>query len=151
VNYFKLDHRIMPPHPGEQLRHHDRAQGRGDGESDLPAGMGLVSADLIAGPLDVAQDALGAFKQLLTAFGQPYPPVCAGKQRDVELVLEALDMPGQSRLGDVKMGRGTGDAAELGDADEVVQATQFHLSAISLAQTPAVNRNYSTGCHAAVA
>src|SRR6266850_4050262 len=113
--------------------------------------MRLLGSDLVTGSLDVAQDALGALKQLLTAFGQPYPPVCAGKQSDVELVLKALDMPGESRLGDVKMRRGTGDAAELGDADEIVQAAQFHCSAISLAQTPAVNRNYWTDCHAAMA
>ena len=52
---------------------------------------------------------------------------------DVELVLEPLDMPGQSRLGDVKMRRGTGDAAEFGNADEIVKAAQFHGIAISRA------------------
>src|SRR5438132_738249 len=98
--------------------------------------MGLVSPDLVTGTLDIAQDALRALEQLLAAFGQPYTPVCAGEQSDVKLVFETLDMSGESRLGDVKMSRGTGDAAELGDADKVVEAAQFHRVTISLARAP---------------
>ena len=93
--------------------------------------MRLVRPDLVTRALDVAQDALRALEQLLPALGQPHAAVGAREQRDVELVLEPLDMPGQSRLGDVKMRRGAGDAAELGDADEIVKAAQFHRVAIS--------------------
>ena len=77
----------------------------------------------------------------LAALGQPHTAVGAREQRDGELVLEPLHMPGQSRLGDVKMSRGAGDAAELGDADEIVKATQLHGIAISRAPAPDVNRN----------
>jgi hypothetical protein len=61
VNDLKLDHRVVPPHPREQFRHDDRAQCRRDAEDDLTAGMCGMSADLVARPFDIAQDALGAF------------------------------------------------------------------------------------------
>ena len=47
-------------------------------------------------------------------------------------------MPGQRRLSNLKMRRGPGYAAELGDADEVVKAAQFH-AAISLLPCAEVN------------
>jgi hypothetical protein len=128
---LQLDHRIVPAHPGKQLRHQDRAQGRRDGEDDLAAGMRLVGPDFVAGPLQVAQDALRALEQLLPAFSEPHAAVSASEQSDLKLVFEPLDMPGQRRLGDVEMGCGTRDAAEFGDADEIVKAAQFHLVAIS--------------------
>ena len=123
---LELDQRIVAAHPGKQLGHHDRAQGGGDAEDDLAAGMRLVRPDLVAGALDVAQDALGAVEQLLPGLGQPHAAVGAGEQGGVELVLEPLDVPGQCRLRNLQMRRGAGDAAELGDADEIVEAAQFH-------------------------
>src|SRR5271166_2405368 len=98
--------------------------------------MRLVSSDLVAGPLDIAQDALRALEQPLTAFGQPHAAVGAGEQGDVELVLEPLDMPGESRLG---------------DADKIVKAAQFHRAAISLALAAEVNRNSRAVSHAEAA
>jgi hypothetical protein len=100
-----------------------------------------VSPDLVTRPLDVAQDALRALKQPLPALGQPHTAIGTREQRDVELVLKPLDMPSQSRLGDVKVSRGAGDAAELGNPDEIVKAAQFHGIAISRAPAPDVNRN----------
>ena len=88
--------------------------------------MRLVGADLVAGPLDVAQDALRAFEQFVAGLGQPHAAVCADEQRRVELVLEPLHVPGQRGLGDLQMRRGAGDAAELGDADKVLKAAQLH-------------------------
>jgi hypothetical protein len=92
--------------------------------------MRLVRPDLVTGSLDVAQYALGTLQQFLTAFGQPHAAVGAGKQRDVEFLLKALNMPGESRLRDMKMSRGAGNAAEFGDADKIVKAAQFHRAAI---------------------
>ena len=92
----------------------------------LPDGMRVLGADLVAGALDVAQDTGRAVEQLLPGLGQPHAAIGAGEQRDGELVLEALDMAGQRRLGDVKMRRGAGDAAQFGDADEIMQAAQLH-------------------------
>ena len=99
MNHLQFDHRIVAAHPGEQLRHHHRAQGRGHAEDDLAAGMRLVRADLVAGALDVAQDALRAVEQLLAGLGQPHAAIGAGEQGRVELVLEPLDMPGQAPAG----------------------------------------------------
>src|SRR6516164_1256015 len=93
--------------------------------------MRFMRPDLVPGSLEVTQDALRALKQLLPAFGQPHAAIGAREQGDVELVLEPLDMPGESRLSDVQMSRGAGDAAELRDADEIVKAAQFHRAAIS--------------------
>jgi hypothetical protein len=93
--------------------------------------MRRVSPDLVTRPLDVAQDALRALEQPLPAFGQPHPAVGAREQGDVELVLEPLDMPGEGGLSDMQMSRGAGDAAELGDANEIVKAAQFHRIRIS--------------------
>jgi hypothetical protein len=39
-------------------------------------------------------------------------------------------VPRESRLGNMQMSRGAGDAAELGDADKIVKAAQFHRAAI---------------------
>src|SRR5262245_26711169 len=88
--------------------------------------MGVLRPDLVAGALDVAQAAGRAIEQLLPRLGQSNAGVGAGEQRDIELVLEPLDVAGQRRLRDVKMRRRTGDAAEFGDADEVVQAAELH-------------------------
>ena len=103
--------------------------------------MRLVRPDLVTRPLDIAQDALRALEQFLPTLGQPHAAVGAGEQGDVELVLEPLDMSGQSRLSDVQMSRGAGDAAELGDADKIVKAAQFHRVAISPTPASDVNRN----------
>ena len=84
--------------------------------------MRRVRADLIAGPFDIAQDALGTFEQSLTGLRQPHAAIGPGEKRCVELVLEPLHMPGQRGLGDLQVRRRAGDAAELGDADEVMQA-----------------------------
>ena len=85
-----------------------------------------VSADLVAGPFDIAQDALGAFEQSLPGLGQAYAAIGAGEQWRVELVLEPLHMTRERGLGDLQMSRSAGNAAELGNADEVVQAAQLH-------------------------
>jgi hypothetical protein len=57
-----------------------------------------VRADLIAGPFDIAQDALGAFEQSLTGLGQPHAAIGPREKRRVELVLEPLHVPSQGRL-----------------------------------------------------
>src|SRR5437870_4214582 len=88
--------------------------------------MGVLGTDLVAGALDVAQDALGIFQQLLPRLGQPHAAIGAGEQRHSELLFQALDMPGQRRLGEPEMSRRAGDAAEFGDADEIAEAAQFH-------------------------
>ena len=64
MDHLELDHRIVASHAGEQLRHDHRALGRRDAEDDLAAGVRLVGPDLVARPLDVAQDALRIFQQM---------------------------------------------------------------------------------------
>src|SRR5262249_43282436 len=81
---------------------------------------------LVTRALDVAQDALRALQQPLTAFGQSHTAIGARKQCDIEFVLEPLNMPGKRRLCDVKMCRSAGDAAEFGDADEIVKTAKLH-------------------------
>src|SRR5438270_220368 len=68
----------------------------------------------------------GALKELLAGLGQAHAAIGAGEQRHPQLLLEPLHMPGQRRLGEAQMQGGAGYAAELGDADEVVEAAQFH-------------------------
>ena len=62
-----------------------------------------MSPDLVPCPLDVAQDALRALEQLLPALGQPHTTVHTREQGDVELIFEPLDMPGERRLGNMKV------------------------------------------------
>ena len=88
--------------------------------------MGVLCPDLVAGALDVAQDACRAFEQLLAGLGQPHAAVGPGEERHPELLFEALNMAGQRRLGEPQMGRRAGDAAEFGDPGEVGEAAQFH-------------------------
>src|SRR5260221_650101 len=80
VHDLDLDHRVMPPHAAERSRHDDRTQGRGDPEDALSAGMRLVGANLVPGPLDITQDALRAFEQFVPGFGQPHAAVGAREQ-----------------------------------------------------------------------
>src|SRR5439155_11538529 len=79
--------------------------------------------------------------QFVTDLGQPHAAICAGEQWRIELVLEPLHVPSERRLGDLQMRRGSGDAAELGDADEVMQAAQLHDRAISRPAGADVNQN----------
>ena len=88
--------------------------------------MGVLGADLVAGALDVAQDARGVFQQLLPRLGQPHAAIGTGEQRHPQLLFQALDMPGQRRLREPEMGRRAGDTAEFGDAHEIAEAAQFH-------------------------
>lgn len=48
------------------------------------------------------------------------------EQRLSQLVLEALDLTAQRRLGDVQAPRGAPDVALLGDRDEVFQLIEAH-------------------------
>ncbi len=93
-----------------------------------------MGADFIAGAFHVPQDPIGAIAQFLAGLGEPDAPVDPGEQRDAELVFQPLDLACQGRLRDPQVRRRTCDAAKLGDADEVVQATQFHSP--KLPQTP---------------
>ena len=56
-----------------------------------------MRSDLVAGALEIAQNALRAVEQFLPGLGQPHATVGAGEQRRVEFVFEPLDMPGQRR------------------------------------------------------
>src|ERR1700758_304556 len=131
----------MQPHSTEELGHYNRTQGRCNPEYNLAAGMSLVRPDLVTRPFDIAQDALRAFEQFVTGFGQPHTPVRAREQRRMQLVLEPLHMPGERRLGNLQMCRGAGDAPELGDADEGGEAAQLHDKTISPADRTNVNVN----------
>src|SRR5204862_1596942 len=95
-------------------------------ENDPAARMRFLRPDLVAGALDVAQDAHRAFEQLLAGLGQPDPAIGSGEQRHPELLFEPLHMAGQRRLRQAQMRRGAGDAAELGDPDEIAEAAQLH-------------------------
>src|ERR1700737_2470240 len=115
---------------GTTTGHRAGGAGRRCGEGDFPAWMRLLGSDFVAGSLDVAKDALRALEQFLAAFGQPHAAVGAGEYGDVERLREPLHGPRESRLGDMQMTRSAGDTAELGDADEIVKAAQFHRAAI---------------------
>ena len=80
-----------------------------------------MSADFVAGALDVAQDAGGAVEQALAGLGQAHAAVDAGEQGGTEFFLEPLHLACQRRLGDAQMRRGARDAAKLGDADEIAR------------------------------
>ena len=89
-----------------------------------------MSADLVAGALDVAQDAGGAVEQALAGLGQAHAAVDAGEQGGTEFFLEPLHLACQRRLGHAQMRRGARDAAQLGDTDEIGEAAEFHAPAL---------------------
>src|SRR4051794_1187741 len=88
--------------------------------------MRVLGADLVAGALDVPEDADGPVEEFLACLGQFDAAIGAGEQGDIQFVFEALDVPRQGWLGDVQMRRGSRDAAEFGDPDKVMEAAQFH-------------------------
>ena len=88
--------------------------------------MRVVGTDFVAGALNVAQDAIGALAQFLAGLGEADATVDAGEQRDAEFVVQPLYLTRQSRLCDTQMRCSAGDAAKLGNADEIEQASQFH-------------------------
>ena len=92
----------------------------------MHAGMVRLEEFVIDGRVDIAQDAGRAVEKFLPGLGEADAAIGAGEQRDVEFLFEALHMAGQRRLRDMQMRRGARDAAELGDADEIMQAAQLH-------------------------
>ena len=53
------------------------------------------------------------------------------EQRLSQLVLEALDLTAQRRLGDVQAARGAPDVPLLGDRDEVFQLIEAHSPSLT--------------------
>ena len=53
------------------------------------------------------------------------------EQCDAKLLLQPLDPARQCRLSDPQMRRRTGDAAKVGDPDEIEQAAPFHRAKLS--------------------
>src|SRR5690606_31767713 len=98
------------------------------GESDL--------AGRIARPRDrvrpevarLLQDAAGALEHGSAGIREADAAAMPVEQRDAELRLELSDLVGQRRLGDPQLGRGAGEAAQLGYPHEIAQLLQVHRS-----------------------
>ena len=111
---------------GEEPRGDHGAQGRRDAENHLARRARGGAAHLILGPLQLTQDARSVLLQLLARIGEADAAALAHEKRDAEPLLEALHVPAQRRLRDVEMHRGARDAAELGDAHEVIKTPDVH-------------------------
>jgi hypothetical protein len=123
---LQLDARVLLANLCDEPRGDDGTERRGHAEDDLAGGARGGTANLLLGPLQLAQDARGMLMQLLAGVGQPDAAAFANEKRHTELLLETLHVAAQGGLGHVQIGRCSGDAAEFGDPDEVVETSDIH-------------------------
>jgi hypothetical protein len=119
----------------------ERRQDRGDVE--LPAEQqgshGQAAADQAAQLLHLSeqrlalgQDGAGARGDERPSLGRLHRARRPSKQLDPELLLEALNLMGHRRLGDVELVGGAGEVSVAGDGLEVAELAQIHLESRSI-------------------
>ncbi len=91
-----------------------------------PAGAAARAGHLIGERVDLGHDPLGAREHGFARRGGMHAPAVADEQLLTELALEASNLFGQRRLGDVQLEGGTGEAAVMCDGDEVAQLAKIH-------------------------
>jgi hypothetical protein len=94
-------------------------------------------------PPDLAQNPAAVIEKLQSGACQPYPTRQAHEKRSSQLPFDAANMPAQCGLRDAEMFRGTRDATQFRNLDEVLDAAQIHTPSrcrglVSPAQVPPV-------------
>lgn len=92
----------------------------------MAAGHAARLVHLLARTLNLLQDAAAVREQPLAALGQRHATAVALEQRLAQLDLERAHLAAERRLRDAEEGRGSREAAKLGDMDEVFQLPEIH-------------------------
>ena len=88
-----------------------------------PANDAAHAAEFLAGPLDLVQDAAPMVQQQLARLRSAYGAAAVARQQVLpQFHFEQPHLAAERGLRDVERGRGTGEAAELGDPDEVFES-----------------------------
>src|SRR5206468_7390623 len=77
-------------------------------------------------PVGLLQERAAAFQELLSLGGEGDLAADPVEEADLQLRLEALDLPGQRRLAEVEVLGGAGEAPMVGDGDEVAEDPKLH-------------------------
>ena len=78
---------------------------------------------------------MGAGPQLLSRMGQRHTGRTPDEQLRAEFALQCLDRRGYSGLDDVQPFGGPGEAARVGDGEEVLEVTKLHPAIITAVLT----------------
>jgi hypothetical protein len=122
---LKRDVRVDPVEGAEQRRHVDELDRGERADADRAAQAAAHVVDGVAGVADGVERGPRPRQQRLTGVGQLDPLGGALEQAGAQLPLHRLDHGGDAGLDDVQTGRGAGEAALLGDGDEVFEVAQF--------------------------
>ncbi len=110
--------------PWQQPERAERGEGR-----DADAAPAARAADLLDAGIETRQQRLDRSQQQLPVGGELDPARAAREERRAELVLEALDLAADRRLGDVQLVGGGAEAERPGDRLEGSQGAQRERAA----------------------
>ena len=104
----------------------DRLQRRRQADGDAAARVLVAAGELAADVLDLVEQTGGALAQHLAGLGQHDAAAVTLEERRRDLVLELPDLAAERRLGQLELGRGAADIANLGEFQEGVQKLRSH-------------------------
>ena len=88
--------------------------------------IGRYYGDVAARTLDLLQDAPCVLEQALAGLSGHGAAAVARQQRLPQFHLETADLPADGRLGDAERPGGAGEAAQVDDADEILELLEVH-------------------------
>ena len=115
------------PAEGAHQRHRQRPRHAGrQAQRDAASQPAAQARQLIARASHLMQDAARVLQQDQARFGRHGAAAVALQQVLAQLHLQQSHLAADGRLGHVQRQRGTAEAAELGDADEIFELSQVH-------------------------
>ncbi len=126
LHNFQGDGRTLLARPRHAARQQQRRKRRRSAHHHGPAGRLRLAANVLAGPRHFEHDRARVVQEVPPRSRQADPSRQTHEKLRAELRLELLDVPGQCRLRDADLVRGTRDASFIGDLHEILDAAQFH-------------------------
>ena len=122
----QLDLRVALVEDGERQRDVDRPHRVHRADGHVPALHAAHGLELGARGIELGEDPAGPGDEQLARGGDRDRSRRPLRERDADLILQAPDLLGEGRLRDVLPGRGAGEAALVGERDEVAELPEFH-------------------------
>ena len=111
--------------------HLDHVEGAGQSLDQSQAQPSTAQAgqrvQLFLGMVHIGEDALGQRHEQFTGRGQPHRAAGPAEQLGAYVLLQPRDLLTEGGLRDVAVRGSPGEVATLGNGEEVLQVTQFHL------------------------